>query len=368
MLCKLIRPVYGIFLTDHDNNTMELLTEFIRVSLGTQSKLSKSPSIAEWDELFVMGQRQAIAGVLFTALDKLSNNNQKPPTELLFEWLGVYEQIRNTNRKINKCCLELSQHFLSHGIKTCILKGQGNALLYPDKYCRTPGDIDIWTDADKDIIRKLVRKKYPNVAECSWHIDYPFYPDTKVEVHYIPSYLRHPKYAKRLQAFYEEYKVMQFVHFVEMPESGGIIAVPTFEVNVIQQLSHVMRHYFVEGIGLRQIIDLFYLLSSNNEKNVDYQGLLSSLGLLKFSRAIMWILHEKMGLEKDKMIVPSDSKRGRSVYEDILRGGNWGRYDKRKHSLISNIYGMYPFVERALRQGILFPEEAVITPIYRRLL
>ena len=85
---------------------------------------------------------------------------------------------------------------------------------------------------------------------------------------------------------------MQFVHFVEMPESGGLIAIPTFEVNVIQQLSHVMRHYFVEGIGLRQIIDLFYLLSSNNEKNVDYQGLLSSLGLLKFSRAIMWILQK----------------------------------------------------------------------------
>lgn len=86
-----------------------LFLELVRCSLDTQEHLSINPSEQEWVTLFDLCQKQTIAGVVFIALDKLSRVGQKPPTPLLYEWIGLSEQIRMQNDKVNKDVVEVCE-------------------------------------------------------------------------------------------------------------------------------------------------------------------------------------------------------------------------------------------------------------------
>ena len=54
-------------------------------------------------------------------------------------------------------------------------------------------------------------------------------------------------------------KEEQFSHRVMLGEQGEI-AIPTVEFNLIFQLTHIYAHLMNEGIGLRQLLDYYYVL------------------------------------------------------------------------------------------------------------
>lgn len=51
--------------------------------------------------------------------------------------------LEKANIRLNDAAIQVSEWFRKKGFRTCILKGQGNALMYPNPYSRTPDDIDI---------------------------------------------------------------------------------------------------------------------------------------------------------------------------------------------------------------------------------
>ena len=68
---------------------MDLLFELIQVVLGQRDGLSRTPSEEDWQRLFQMAEEQAITSFVFPALELLNKSGQKPPMELLYEWIGV---------------------------------------------------------------------------------------------------------------------------------------------------------------------------------------------------------------------------------------------------------------------------------------
>ncbi|WP_228114903.1 nucleotidyltransferase family protein [Segatella copri] len=81
----------------------------------------------------------------------------------------------------------------------------------------------------------------------------------EVEVHYRPSFLLCFWHNRKLQKYYERVKEEQFSHRVMLGEQGEI-AIPTVEFNLIFQLTHIYSHLMNEGIGLRQLVDYYYVL------------------------------------------------------------------------------------------------------------
>lgn len=117
------------------------------MSLYTRDLLSRKPSTTEWEVLFNDAQKQGIIGFLKEGLERLPEE-QKLPQPILLQWIGLALQIEATNSLMFSRCVELQQWFKGEGLKSCILKGQGNAIMYPNPYSRTSGDIDIWVDID----------------------------------------------------------------------------------------------------------------------------------------------------------------------------------------------------------------------------
>ena len=131
--------------------------------------------------------------------------------------------------------------------------------MYPNPYSRTPGDIDIWVEGGDKRVISFVRSISPHEKACYHHIEFPSYKGVEVEVHYRPSFLLCFCNNRKLQKYYERVKEEQFSHRVMLGEQGEI-AIPTMEFNLIFQLTHIYAHLMNEGIGLRQLLDYYYVL------------------------------------------------------------------------------------------------------------
>ena len=354
---------------------MDVFFELIQVALGLREGLSRRPSDEEWAEIYELSQKQAIAGYLFAAIDKLSKLGPKPPSPLLYEWIALVEQIKQRNILLNRKCVELMRMFEDAGFESCILKGQGNAMLY-DVRCkkeegrcnmallRQPGDIDIWVKGKRDEIIGFCRSKAQDCDIQYHHIQFPIWEDVDVEVHFMPSYTEIPRYAKRTKAFFEKFEREEIDGRKLMSEQGGMY-VPSKEMNLVFQMSHMARHFFGDGVGMRQIMDYYYLLKYtrgkvNIEKVVDD---LRNVGLYRFAGAVMWVLKEVFAAEDELLIVPVDEKRGKLLLDEIMKGGNFGHHDKRVSARMKKKSSTLARMIRNLRLVRLFPEEALWTPI-----
>ena len=340
-----------------------MLFELLQVALGNQEKLSHNPTEEEWTELLDDVQKQAVTGFTFVALEKLTTYGQKPPFNILCEWIGLSEQIRSQNIILNKRCVEVVQLFKEAGFRSCILKGQGNALLYPEPLLRTSGDIDLWVEGNRRDIRNYVMSKSNEAQDGDMHIDLPVFDETPVEVHYFPSFNSIPHYNKKLQKWFEDNSEEQFSNHVSLLGiTDNSVCIPTARFNVVQQMSHIMVHFFVEGIGFRQFVDYYFLLKKLHEAKYDddFEAIFKQLGMLKFACGVMWVEKNILGLNDAYLIVSPNAKIGKIILKEIVEGGNFGFHDQR-YSAREKGYLMRGVVDtyRLLQLLFYFPKDVL---------
>ena len=431
----------------------KIFFDFLRFCIGSAKEIPGSLKEVDWKELYAIAKKQALLGVLFYGIQRLPKE-LAPEQKLLMQWMVMAEQIRKQNIRLFQDSVKVCQNFENEGFANCILKGQGNALLYPDPYMRTPGDIDIYLSGGRRKIMKYVDQVYPNQVMRYHHVDFPVM-KTAIEVHFTPSYMFCPIHNRRMQKWFEEVMGEQCNHRVSLPDGYGEIHVPQVSFNVIYILSHLYRHIFTEGIGLRQLLDYYYVvcdfckvyqISSNHLSNfsnhpvplskegstfspspsssgsgdvtapsrcseplrskdggpskvspdcggwdrlaieednsvgsttvvtssaftalVVVQRELKYLGLWKFAGAVMYVLHEALGLSEEKMIAPIDKKRGKLLLAEILNGGNFGKhFTKYGHFTQQGMAKKYFLkIWRNMHFVRYFPAEALSEPIFR---
>ena len=118
--------------------------EFIRYSLNPKDEFLKDVAKMDWEGYFQFANEQGIQGVAFVGIQRLGEHGVKPPLDVLMQWIASASLIEQQNKAVNKAATELFKELKNDGLRGCILKGQGNGLMYPNVYSRTPGDIDVW--------------------------------------------------------------------------------------------------------------------------------------------------------------------------------------------------------------------------------
>lgn len=120
---------------------------------------------------------------------------------------------------------------------------------------------------------------------------------------------------------------------VELPEGVGAIHVPSLEFNRYYILLHCYNHTFSEGLGLRQIMDLYFVLNQGHTDSTEtseyMKFFLDELGLRKFASAMMWIMGRVFDLERKKMLCEPDEKESRYILNEVMQKGNMGHHDAR---------------------------------------
>ena len=237
----------------------KIFFDFLRFCIGSAKEIPGSLKEVDWKELYAIAKKQCLVGVLFDGIKKLPAEHVGMKKELLLQWMAESQMLEKANVRLNDAAIQVSEWFRKKGFRTCILKGQGNALMYLNPYSRTPGDIDIWVEGEDKRVISFVRSISPHEKACYHHIEFPSYKGVEVEVHYRPSFLLCFWHDGKLQKYYERVKEEQFSHRVMLGEQGEI-AIATVEFNLIFQLTHIFSHLMNEGIGLRQLVDYYYVL------------------------------------------------------------------------------------------------------------
>ena len=349
---------------------------FLRYSLGDKADLSIVVAKIDWRQLYTFASNQAIIGICFDGIERLGNEypnelKQNPiGKDLLMTWMGAAQQIRRQNRKVNAVAGKLFSMLKKDGLRCCVLKGQGNALMYPNPYSRTPGDVDVWIDASRERIMEYASKKFELGDDIRLQHLETSLDGVPVELHFFPCSMNNPIYHARLQKWFKRNADLQCSNVVSLPDGIGEIAIPTTAFNVVYQLTHLYHHFFDEGIGMRQIIDYYYVVSMLNVNCEMLTWLpkdLKHLGLWKFAGAVMYVLHEALGLSEEKMIAPMDEKRGKLLLAEILNGGNFGQYfTKYGHFTQQGMAKKYFLkIWRNMHFVRYYPAEALSEPIFR---
>lgn len=330
----------------------------------------------DWRGLFRFAKEQALLGVMFQGIKKLPQGTITD-FALLSKWLMLANKIALNNERINQVAVRLTQRLNADGWNCCILKGQGNNLYYPEPFSRMPGDIDIWITKGREPFlptkehRKRVLEYLKRTFRASHtqihHTEFA-YKQVEVEAHFFPGMLNSPWHNHRLQHWFNEQAAEQVAHKVQLPKEAGTISTPTLRFNLVYQLFHLYHHFFDEGIGLRQMVDYYLLLlAAEPDKSLVSDKELRRLGLRHFAGAVMWVLEETLGLDKGKMLVPPDERRGKVLLEEILNGGNFGKYDKKYGGIAqkSRIGKLVAKVKRSLSFVTLYPSESLSVPLFR---
>ena len=429
---------------------------FLKYSLGDKVDLSMVVDNMDWRQLYSFATKQTIIGICFDGIKRLSEEYpeelKKNPIgrELLMTWMGKAQQIRRQNMKVNGVAAKLYSMLREDGLRCCILKGQGNALMYPNAYSRNPGDIDVWVNASREQITEYAKKHFELGDDIRYQHIETSVDGVPVELHFFPCTMNNPIYNARLQKWFKRNADLQCSNVVGLPDGAGDVAVPTTAFNVIYQLTHLYHHFFDEGIGMRQIIDYFLVVNdfsknvfldtdfsnpsvslskgsstshpsplSSEERDVTalrcseplrskdggaskpspncagwdrlsieednsvgsatavtssastalvvVQRELKYLGLWKFAGAVMFVLHEVLGLSEEKMIVPMDEKRGKLLLAEILNGGNFGQhFTKYGHFTQQGMVKKYFLkIWRNMHFVRYYSAEALSEPIFR---
>ena len=435
---------------------MNAIFKFLKYCLGYNIDMGKVIAKMDWRQLYTFVSNQAIIGFCFDGIERLGNEYseelKKNPIErdLLMTWMGKAQQIRRQNTKVNTVASKLYSMLREDGLRCCILKGQGNALMYPNVYSRNPGDIDVWVNASRSQITEYAKKHFEIGDDIRFHHLETSLDGVPVELHFFPCTMNNPVYNARLQKWFKRNADLQCSNVVGLPDGIGEIAMPTAAFNVVYQLTHLYHHFFDEGIGMRQIIDYYYVVcdfykgyqnsskitpslftikegstshpdpltlrgeggnrptrcseplrskdggpskvspdcagwdrlaiegdnsagsttvvtSSTSTALVVVQRELKYLGLWKFAGAVMYVLHEALGLSEEKMIAPMDEKRGKLLLAEILNGGNFGQhFTKYGHFRQQGMAKKYFLkIWRNMHFVRYYPAEALCEPLFR---
>lgn len=309
----------------------KLFYELIRLSVGSSSVLSAHPSSHEWQSLLTEAIKQAIDGVSFEGFLKYQefSENVQESKKIKLQWIASVLLLEQRNELTNLRVQQLSDFFSQGKFRTCVLKGQGIALLYPNPKHRHCGDIDLWVEGKRDDIVNYIRSKGIKVYDVHLvHATAEFFKDVAVEIHFCPSWMYNPFFNRRLQLFFASQASAQFAHY---DEKVGF-AYPTIFFNLVHSMVHINRHVFEEGIGLRQLMDYYFILKhSSCEERSEAYNVLCSVGLRKFVGAVMYVMQQVFLLEEDLMLGRPNSILGSRLLDSIMAGGNFGKALGLKH-------------------------------------
>ena len=311
-----------------------------------------------WADLLQFAKKQSVVGVYWQGVKRMSVlETNRPSEDDVMDWMVEVSKIAKWNRKVNAVAVKVIKGFRQQGFDACVLKGQGNALLYPTPSSRTPGDIDVYVHPqqqgdgwrnDETAIREIITfcKRLDKSARAVYHhIDTPAVDKVPVEVHYRATWLNSPVNNRRLQ---------------------NLLSTLLSRV----QLSHILNHLLHEGVGLRQLVDYYYLLRSHACSKEDQAWLDTSLkrcGLHQISSAVSWMLVNVLGLPEKYLITTPNERYGQQLLREMMAGGNFGKYDERllsgtsQSKLVANLQRLV----RDARMVIYYPSECVWEPWFR---
>jgi hypothetical protein len=346
--------------------------ELIRITLGNQPTFEKLPSEQEWVQLFSIANMQSLSSLLLSGIEKVVSTPKDSLPSVFYEWIALRLNTETQNTLQNKRAKELTELLSKNQFQSCVLKGQGTAQYYEKPEIRPCGDIDMWVSKDgsssdqvRDSIIQFAKRGCYQIGHIDIkHSDIEFFNDVPVEIHFLPSWMYNPRTDRLLQRFFTAQSGEQFDNYDDKLGFSHT----TVDFDLVFSIVHIYRHIFSEGIGLRQLIDYYYILQrSTKTQRIEAIWVLDKLMMKPFVGGVMWILRDCFGMKEEYLLCPVNEKHGEFLLNEIMTSGNFGHYDNRRIERGNKgkfEYGVIQF-RKNLRFLSYYPSEVLWSPLWK---
>ena len=307
----------------------------------------------DWEKVYLLAQEQSVQGLVLQGIDwfKVQGSKFNIPQVLLLQWIGEVQVIDQRNKEMNAFIAELIEKLRKNNIYTLLVKGQGIAQCYEKPFWRCSGDIDLFLSNDnyqkaKSFLMPLaseIEKEYLREMHLGMCVD-----GWVVELHGS----LYGGLSSRIEQ--ELDKVHQDTFFGGAVRSWNNNGTQVFllkaENDVFYVFSLILQHFFMEGIGLRQLCDWCRLMWTYKD-SLNYELLESRIkraGLMSEWKAFGALAIEYLGFPKDSMpllnvdvdLNANLKRKADRIMEFILKSGNMGHNRDMSH------FSKYPYLIR----------------------
>ena len=345
------------------NTDKEVTVLFTLLKAGLWEKepenLSLFPlSANSWEYVYRLARQQTVTAIVYQGICKLPER-LLPPESLLFRWVAEADSIERKNRRMNRTLEELYRLFRENGLNPVLQKGQGIALLYENPLVRECGDIDFYFqtaqegDCAFELIKRLGKamRQEADGSRC--------YVWKGIEVEHHPRLLDIAN--PFVQPYLKKLEVSQGYRTACIASGHDFeIRVPSPMLNLLLLNTHIMKHSFGWGIGLRQFCDMAraYHCLSDVITGSELKTLYRKTGILRWSRLLHSFLTEHIGLDATRLPYQEKPLCVRALQEMVLQGGNFGQH------LIGRSHASQPFWKRKAHTSYSFLRHARFSLTY----
>lgn len=280
----------------------------------------------DWEGVYQLSEEQSVVGLVLAGIE---HSNVKPPQELLLQWIGEVQILEQQNKAMNQFIAELVEKMRQADIYTLLVKGQGVAQCYENPLWRASGDVDLLLSTDNyEKAKKFLTPLADHVDSESKEVKHlgMTIGEWLVELHGT----MHTSISRRMNKGIDAVQNDCFYggNVRSWNNNGTTVFLPSPDNDVIFVFTHILEHFFVEGVGLRQVCDWCRLLWTYRTE-LDLQLLESRIrrmGLVRVWKSFGSMAVDELGMPKGAMPM-CDSRykvKGQRVLKRILKSGNMG--------------------------------------------
>ena len=322
----------------------------------------------DYAKVMQIAEEQSVLGLITAGLEHVTD--VKMPQTIVLEYIGATLQIEQRNKEMNAFIEKLINRLHDQDVYTLLIKGQGIAQCYERPLWRASGDIDLLLSTSNyerakgillplatDVETEYSHFKHQGLAIYGW----------VVELHGT----QHSRLSRRIDNVIDEAQHDVFYSGSVRSWMNGKtqVFIPSPDNDVVFVFTHILHHFFFEGIGLRQICDWCRLLWTYKEKiNVTLlERRLKKMGVMSEWRAFSAFAVEYLGMPVEAMPFYSAEnkwkKKAKKIELFILEVGNFGHKQRRDYSGMSYLKQKFiSFRMRLsdmLRHFTLFPKDSI---------
>lgn len=329
------------------SNSINFFLSLLNAGLWEKEVRISQYGKVDYCEINSLAEEQSVVGLVSAGVEHLVDS--EIPQEVALYYAGRALQIERRNLAMNKFVGELFEKLRKDGVNPLLVKGQGVAQCYERPLWRMSGDVDLLLshldyERSKPIMTLLADTEEEEVKyklHKSYHVK-----NWEIELHgnMRGSFL---KRVDRMIDQVQEHTFKEKVYRV-WNNNGYEVLLPSIDNDLIFSFTHILQHFFIEGVGLRQICDWCRLISVYRSE-IDVSLLETRLqvaGLMSEWKAFAAFAVDHLGMSADSMILYSSERKWSNKAEGILKfillTGSFGR--KRN---INETY-KYPVIIRKL--------------------
>lgn len=241
-----------------DKNTLAFL-EIVRAGLWEKEAWLEQYGKIDFEEIYRLGSEQLVVGLVTAGFEHIQD--VKAPQEIVLQCIGESLQLEQTNKAMNQFIAELIEKMRNADIYTLLVKGQGIAQCYERPQWRSSGDVDLLlSDSNykkaKDFLLPLSTDNKPD-ERYSKHLGMSI-DQWYVEIH---GTLR-TGLSGRVDKVVDEVQRSVFYDGEVRSWMNGktTVFLPSPDNDVFFVFTHFIKHFYKEGMNLRQICDWCRLL------------------------------------------------------------------------------------------------------------